>query len=563
MKNFSVFIIGLSLLLFCTTGFCIGTNDDLTAGSSNASAANSINVTSSPDLNGLATNWAFEFGQLNPTVKINLANAGENQQTVHLNFISNESSQVENAEQGWKMVVGRDAIVAVFNAKNPMLEAISQQGLSSEEFALLFSNSEMRNWKNLIVGGQNTAVNYHVIDNGKVNSTIANFTGIDNFALNGKIAATGPEFLAAIEKDVYAIGFCKLTDVRDANTNEIMAGVKLLPIDKNANGRIDNFENIYSNMATFTRGVWIGKYLNALSGNIYATAPAKPTDKSTLAFLSWVTSDGQKCLKQNGFSDLASRDVTSNLVALAGTEMVVVPKSSKSIFSSVWFVVLLVFGTVVLIITAFFLYVKKQKFAENAGGFEITPLLNEEMIMAPKGLYFGKTHTWAFMEKDGNVKMGVDDFIQHVTGSLTRIQMREPGDKVRKGERILTVMRDGKQLNIYSPISGTIKAHNTSLLSDSSLINTSPFAEGWVYLIEPLNWVREIQFLFMGEKYKEWLGDEFSRLKDFFAESVRTNTTVYQHIILQDGGELKDNALADLGPEVWEDFQTKFIDTSK
>jgi hypothetical protein len=38
---------------------------------------------------------------------------------------------------------------------------------------------------------------------------------------------------------------------------------------------------------------------------------------------------------------------------------------------------------------------------------------------------------------------------------------------------------------------------------------------------------------------------------------------VYQHIVLQDGGELKDNVLSDLGPEVWEDFQTRFIDTSK
>jgi hypothetical protein len=32
---------------------------------------------------------------------------------------------------------------------------------------------------------------------------------------------------------------------------------------------------------------------------------------------------------------------------------------------------------------------------------------------------------------------------------------------------------------------------------------------------------------------------------------------------MQDGGELVDNPLAELGPNVWDDFQTKFIDTSK
>ncbi len=42
-----------------------------------------------------------------------------------------------------------------------------------------------------------------------------------------------------------------------------------------------------------------------------------------------------------------------------------------------------------------------------------------------------------------------------------------------------------------------------------------------------------------------------------------SNNAVYNHVVLQDGGELKDNVLADLGPEVWEEFQTKFIDPSK
>jgi glycine cleavage system H lipoate-binding protein len=167
------------------------------------------------------------------------------------------------------------------------------------------------------------------------------------------------------------------------------------------------------------------------------------------------------------------------------------------------------------------------------------------------------------MEEDGNVKVGIDDFLQHITGNLTRIHMKDAGEKVRKGEKIMTLVHEGKQLNIYAPISGVIKEQNWNLLTDASLINSAPFSEGWVYLIEPKNWVREIQFLFMGEKYKEWLGDEFSRLKDFFAASVRSNKTVYAHIILQDGGELTDNVLADMEPEVWEDFQTKFIDTSK
>jgi glycine cleavage system H lipoate-binding protein len=166
------------------------------------------------------------------------------------------------------------------------------------------------------------------------------------------------------------------------------------------------------------------------------------------------------------------------------------------------------------------------------------------------------------MEKDGNVKIGLDDFLQHVTGTITRIKMKEPGVKIRKGEKFLSIIRNGKQLNIYSPVSGTIINQNNELNADSSILNSSPYSEGWVYVIEPKNWLREIQFMQMAEKYKLWLQDEFIRLKDFLSTSVRSNENVYAHLVLQDGGELTDHILADLDPEVWEDFQTNFIDTS-
>jgi glycine cleavage system H lipoate-binding protein len=167
------------------------------------------------------------------------------------------------------------------------------------------------------------------------------------------------------------------------------------------------------------------------------------------------------------------------------------------------------------------------------------------------------------MEQDGLVKIGIDDFLKHVVGAITQLKLRVPGEKVRKGEKILTVIRDGKQLNIYSPVTGFIRKQNEFLSSTPAKINDSTFTENWVYQIEPSNWSRDVNFMFMIDKYRDWLNDEFARLKDFMANSANSNQLVYQHVVLQDGGELKDNILADLGPEVWEDFQTQFIDTSK
>jgi len=137
--------------------------------------------------------------------------------------------------------------------------------------------------------------------------------------------------------------------------------------------------------------------------------------------------------------------------------------------------------------------------------------------------------------------------------------MKEPGEKIKKGEPFLTIIQDGKQLNLKAPISGTIKSQNKKLISNASLINQSPYNEGWIYTIEPTNWLRDTQFLIFANGYREWLKMEFLHIKDFLAIAIRTSPT---ELVLQDGGEIKDGILKDLKPEIWEDFQTHFIDNS-
>ena len=101
------------------------------------------------------------------------------------------------------------------------------------------------------------------------------------------------------------------------------------------------------------------------------------------------------------------------------------------------------------------------------------------------------------------------------------------------------------------------------LETNSGILNSSPYTEGWIYKIEPTNWQRENPLLFMADKHKQFIKNEFSRLKDFLAETLKADSGKYANVILQDGGEIKDGVLSNLGPEDWDDFQTKFIDPSR
>jgi hypothetical protein len=141
--------------------------------------------------------------------------------------------------------------------------------------------------------------------------------------------------------------------------------------------------------------------------------------------------------------------------------------------------------------------------------------------------------------------------------------LKENGTEIRRGEKILTLVKEGKQLNIYAPVSGIIKSRNNILQKNASMVNSDPYLSGWIYEIEPKNWLREIQLMFMGESYFEWMKEEFVRLRGFFETALFPKQPEHEYVILQDGGELKDHVLADLGPEIWEEFQTKFIDKSR
>jgi len=223
--------------------------------------------------------------------------------------------------------------------------------------------------------------------------------------------------------------------------------------------------------------------------------------------------------------------------------------------------ILIAFIVTCFTVDAIVQYYKKKRSYIPVSAEVINSEFNEASVSIPKGLLFDKTHTWAFMEKNGVVKIGIDDFLLHITGPLSRVKMKNPGENIQKGEAAISIIQSGKVLTINAPISGVIKSNNSVLVEDSSIVNSSPFYDGWIYTIEPSNWSRDSHFLLLSEQYKEWLKNEFSRLKDFIAIAIHKKE--FAPIIYQDGGVLKENFLQDSGPEIWEEFQVKFINSSK
>lgn len=529
----------------------------------------SLYIWTTPGLYNLTRTWADEYSILNPGIRITVKELGENGEEINaargfsFGIVSEDSYMLKKEESDWRMVVAREVIVPVINASNPFIAYINQHGVSPELLGQALGSHGNQVWGTLLGNEAGSSMNYYGIKDKDISSSVSAFLAVERINANQKETGGPAEMIGRIGSDPLAFGFCRLTDIIDSKGQNLIEGIKIMPIDINGNGRVDYFENIYENLNSVTRGVWIGKYPRSLVSNLFAVSPSGPDNKNETSFLRWVLTDGQVYLNSAGYSELVLNERQSKMDKLIDNSVTV---SSVTDESNVTRVILLLVAIFVLSGSAGGLvvrYVRKRRATVVGVGTFSKSMINENSFGAPGGLYYDKTHTWAYLEKDGKVRIGIDDFLQRVTGEVTRVIMKNPGEKINRGERALTIVQKGKQMIIYSPVSGTISEKNSDLHEESSLINSSPFSEGWVYTITPDNWSKEIGHMTMAQKYTQWLKDEFARLRDFLAHSLGSGKEGIPAVVLQDGGEIADNVLMDLSPEVWEDFQTKFLDPSK
>jgi glycine cleavage system H protein len=193
---------------------------------------------------------------------------------------------------------------------------------------------------------------------------------------------------------------------------------------------------------------------------------------------------------------------------------------------------------------------------------EAISTLSASILRIPQGIFFSRHHTWTHLGVSGNAKVGLDDFIQHVIGKVKLSPLKKPGEEIQKGELLTEIRQDGKHLRVYSPISGKITQTNGVLDEDPDVINRDPYDKGWIYQIKPTKWVKETKSYLLAEEAADWSAKELIRFKDFLAGGpMRKYATEPSMILLQDGGEIRENVLSDLPKEVWEDFQQEFLNT--
>ena len=187
-------------------------------------------------------------------------------------------------------------------------------------------------------------------------------------------------------------------------------------------------------------------------------------------------------------------------------------------------------------------------------------VITSSMLKIPQGLFYYPNHLWAHMEKSGLVKVGIDDFFQHIAGEVQINNFIDPESKIKKGQILFKIIQNEKSLTLTAPISGTITRVNTELLKNYRIINSDPYNTGWVFEIKPDNWKNEIITGYFSEDATNWMDTELKRFKDFLSASISKYMPEKKEAIYQDNDEVADNILTSMPVEIWKDFQKEFLD---
>jgi glycine cleavage system H protein len=103
------------------------------------------------------------------------------------------------------------------------------------------------------------------------------------------------------------------------------------------------------------------------------------------------------------------------------------------------------------------------------------------------------------------VRVGITDFAQDALGDVVYAQMPEVGTAIKANDVVGEVESTKSVSDIYAPVSGEVVSRNESLDTDSALINSDPYGEGWlieIKLAEP----DAVDSLLSASEYEQQVG---------------------------------------------------------
>jgi glycine cleavage system H protein len=123
--------------------------------------------------------------------------------------------------------------------------------------------------------------------------------------------------------------------------------------------------------------------------------------------------------------------------------------------------------------------------------------------MEESQLKFSEDYAW-ILDMGETARIGLSEYAQEQLGEIISLTIAEIGKFVERGEALGELESQKTVIELASPLSGTVRAVNESVIEDPSLINIDPYGKGWLVEIE-MEDPDEVERLMSHEEYESFI----------------------------------------------------------
>ena len=128
--------------------------------------------------------------------------------------------------------------------------------------------------------------------------------------------------------------------------------------------------------------------------------------------------------------------------------------------------------------------------------------------MYPKELRYSKEHEWAKVEGK-RVRIGITKFAADKLSDVVYVELPHVGASVAFMQAFGVVESVKAVSDLYAPLTGTVVETNQGLAEKPEVINTDPYGQAWMIVVEPKD-LKELDQLMDAAAYAAMVGEATS-----------------------------------------------------
>ena len=178
--------------------------------------------------------------------------------------------------------------------------------------------------------------------------------------------------------------------------------------------------------------------------------------------------------------------------------------------------ILFVLLTFLLILTV--MYFRRPQQASDALAVAPSKTLGTPVMVqsagfeVPQDYCFHPGHTWVLDEGHQNARVGIDAFAGNLFGEIDAIELADLNRWVRQGQKLCAVKREGRSIELLSPVEGVLVSANHHVLKNANLIVEDPYKSGWLCVIKAPELAINAKNLLQGNVIAAWMQNSIARL---------------------------------------------------